>query len=86
MKVETQVVFGSMLTETVSQIHHVSSTSLLIFPSKDTGEDSAMLWTSAKTVSHHHAQLERLAKAHAKLLTLRNTMSAIIMVSLEKQR
>ena len=86
MKVETQLVFGIMLTDTVSQIHHANSMLLLICISKDTVEESAMLWTFAKTVFHHHAQLERLAKAHAKPLTSRNTMLVACTASQELQR
>jgi len=49
-------------------------------------EESVELRISAKTVSHHHAQLVRLARKHAEPLSSRNTMSATIMDSQEKQK
>ena len=83
---ETQEVSGNMLIDMVSQIHLANNTLLLISASKNMEEESAMLWIFAKTVSHHHAQSVKLAKAHAKLLTSRNTTSATTTASQESPR
>jgi len=86
VKVETQVEFGSMLTDMVSQIHHVNNTLPLISANKDTVEENVVQWIYAKTAFHHHALLVRPAKAHAKLLISRNTMSVTTTASQEQQR
>jgi hypothetical protein len=49
-------------------------------------EESVMLWIFAKTVFHHHAQLDKLANLLAKLFLSRNTTSVTIMIFQEKIR
>ena len=82
----TQVVFGNMPTETVSQTHHANNMLLLISADKDIIETDAKPKISAKTAFHHHAQLDRPAKTSAELLTSRNTMSRASTASQEKKR
>jgi hypothetical protein len=67
VKVETQVVFMNMLTNPVSQIHHVNNTLLLM--------DNAMRKLDAKTAPGHHAQRDKPAKTSAGLFLTRTIKS-----------